>query len=89
MYILVVLLVAVFARNKTEQTYVSPLVLVLVLVIVIDAQLIRHRPAQAGRRAAAGRIHPGPDHVLGDARAADPQVPGSGPAGPAGRQDLA
>ena len=43
MYILVVLLVAVFARNKTAQTYISPLVLVLVVVILIDAQLIRHR----------------------------------------------
>jgi len=43
MYILVVLLVAVFARNKTIQTYVSPLVLVLVVVVVIDAQLIRNR----------------------------------------------
>ena len=43
MYILVVLLVAVFARNKTAQTYISPLVLVLVVVILIDAQLIRRR----------------------------------------------
>jgi hypothetical protein len=41
MYILVVLLAAVFLRNKTEQQYISPLVLVLVLVIVIDAQIIR------------------------------------------------
>ena len=41
MYILVVLLAAVFLRNKTEQEYVSPLVLVLVLVIVVDAQVIR------------------------------------------------
>src|SRR5271169_2286944 len=37
MYILVVLLAAVFFRNKTEQEYVSPLVLVLILVIVVDA----------------------------------------------------
>jgi hypothetical protein len=43
MYILVVLLVAVFVRNKTAQTYLSPLVLVLVVVIVIDAQFIRYR----------------------------------------------
>jgi hypothetical protein len=41
MYILVVLLVAVFLRNKTEQEYISPLVLVLVAIIVIDAQFIR------------------------------------------------
>jgi hypothetical protein len=43
MYILVVLLAAVFIRNKTAQTYVSPLVLVLVVVILVDAQLIRYR----------------------------------------------
>jgi hypothetical protein len=41
MYILVVLLAAVFLRNKTEQQYISPLVLVLVVVILIDAQVIR------------------------------------------------
>jgi len=41
MYILVVLLAAVFLRNKTEQQYISPLVLVLVVVILLDAQLIR------------------------------------------------
>jgi hypothetical protein len=41
MYILVVLLAAVFLRNKTEQQYISPLVLVLVVIIVIDAQVIR------------------------------------------------
>jgi Protein of unknown function (DUF3043) len=43
MYILVVLLVAIFVRNKTAQTYLSPLILVLVVVIVIDAQFIRYR----------------------------------------------
>jgi Protein of unknown function (DUF3043) len=43
MYILVVLLVAIFVRNKTAQTYISPLILVLVVVIVIDAQFIRYR----------------------------------------------
>jgi len=42
MYILVLLLAAIFIRNKAVQTYVSPLVLVLVLVIVIDAQFIRY-----------------------------------------------
>ena len=41
MYVLLVLVVAVFSRNKTIQTYISPLILVLVLIIVIDAQLIR------------------------------------------------
>jgi hypothetical protein len=41
MYILVVLLAAVFLRNKTEQQYISPLVLVLVVIILIDAQVIR------------------------------------------------
>jgi hypothetical protein len=43
MYILVLLLAAVFIRNKTAETYVSPLVLVLVVVILIDAQFIRYR----------------------------------------------
>jgi hypothetical protein len=41
MYILVVLVVAVFSRNKTIQTYISPLILVLIFIILIDAQLIR------------------------------------------------
>jgi hypothetical protein len=41
MYILVLLLAAVFLRNKTEQQYISPLVLVLVVIILIDAQVIR------------------------------------------------
>ena len=43
MYILVVLLAAIFVRSKVAQTYISPLVLVLVVVILIDAQLIRYR----------------------------------------------
>lgn len=43
MYILVLLLVGVFVRDKAVQTYLSPLVLVLVLVVVIDAQFIRYR----------------------------------------------
>jgi len=43
MYILVVLLAAIFVRNKVAQTYISPLVLVLVVVILIDAQFIRYR----------------------------------------------
>jgi hypothetical protein len=41
MYILVLLLAAVFLHNKTEQEYISPLVLVLVVIILLDAQLIR------------------------------------------------
>ena len=41
MYILVILLAAIFLRNKTEQQYISPLVLVLVVIILIDAQIIR------------------------------------------------
>jgi hypothetical protein len=41
MYVLVVLLVAVFVRNTTAQTIISPVVLVLVVVILIDALLIR------------------------------------------------
>jgi len=41
MYILVVLLAAVFVRNKAAQTFISPLVLVLIVIIVIDASLIR------------------------------------------------
>jgi Protein of unknown function (DUF3043) len=43
MYILVILLIAIFVRNKTAQTYISPLILVLVVIIVIDAQLIRYQ----------------------------------------------
>ena len=41
MYILVVLLAAVFVRNTAAQTIISPLVLVLIVIIVIDASLIR------------------------------------------------
>ena len=41
MYILVLLLAAVFLRNKTEQQYISPLVLVLVVIILVDAPVIR------------------------------------------------
>ena len=43
MYVLVVLLIAVFVRNKAAQEIISPLVLVLVAIIVVDAQLIRRR----------------------------------------------
>jgi hypothetical protein len=41
MYILVVLLAAVFVRSTAAQAIISPLVLVLIVVIVIDASLIR------------------------------------------------
>jgi hypothetical protein len=41
MYVLVVLLVAVFVRSKAAQEIISPLVLALVLVILVDAMLIR------------------------------------------------
>ena len=41
MYILVVLLAAVFVRSAAAQAIISPVVLVLILVIVIDGTLIR------------------------------------------------
>jgi len=41
MYVLVVLLAAVFLRNGKAEEIISPLVLVLVVVILIDAFLIR------------------------------------------------
>ena len=41
MYILVVLLAAVFVRSTAAQAIISPLVLVLIAVILIDASLIR------------------------------------------------
>jgi hypothetical protein len=41
MYVLIVLLIALLSRNKTLNTYVSPLVLVLIVVIAIDAYFIR------------------------------------------------
>ena len=41
MYVLVVLLAAVFLKSKGAQQIISPLVLVLVVVIVLDALLIR------------------------------------------------
>jgi hypothetical protein len=43
MYVLVILLVAVFFRSKATQEFISPLVLVLVVVILIDAFLIRRK----------------------------------------------
>ena len=41
MYILVILVVALFVRNKTIQTYLAPFVLVLVLVIAVEGWFIR------------------------------------------------
>jgi Protein of unknown function (DUF3043) len=41
MYVLVLLLVALLSRNATLNTYVSPLVLALIAVVVVDAYLIR------------------------------------------------
>jgi hypothetical protein len=41
MYVLIVLLIALLSRNKTLNTYVSPLVLVLIVVILIDGYFIR------------------------------------------------
>jgi hypothetical protein len=41
MYVLVILLAAVFLRNSKAQEIISPLVLVLVVVILLDAFLIR------------------------------------------------
>src|SRR5579875_2053260 len=41
MYVLVVLLAAVFVRDKAIQTYISPFILVLIVVVVVDALLIR------------------------------------------------
>ena len=41
MYVLIVLLIALLSRNKTLETYVTPFVLVLIVVVVADAYLIR------------------------------------------------
>jgi hypothetical protein len=41
MYVLVILVAAVFARNKELQAIITPFILVLVAVVFIDAQLIR------------------------------------------------
>jgi len=54
MYVLIILLVALLSRNATLNTYVSPLVLVLIAVVVVDAYLIR----RALRKLAAER-YPG------------------------------
>ena len=41
MYILLLLVVALFFRSKAAQEFISPLILVLVFIIVVDAQLIK------------------------------------------------
>jgi hypothetical protein len=41
MYVLVILLIALLSRNSTLNTYVSPLVLVLIVVVAADAYLLR------------------------------------------------
>ena len=41
MYVLVILVVAVFARNKELQAIITPFILALVAIVFIDAQLIR------------------------------------------------
>ena len=41
MYVLVILIVAVFSRNKTVESIITPIILFLVVVIIVDAQLIR------------------------------------------------
>jgi Protein of unknown function (DUF3043) len=41
MYVLLLLLVALLSRSATLNTYVSPLVLVLIAVVVVDAYLVR------------------------------------------------
>jgi Protein of unknown function (DUF3043) len=41
MYVLVVLLIALLSRSKALNTYVSPFVLVLIVIVVIDGYLIR------------------------------------------------
>jgi hypothetical protein len=41
MYALIVLLLALFSRNKTVEDYVSPFVIVLIVLVFIDGFLIR------------------------------------------------
>ena len=41
MYVLLLLLVALLSRNAALNTYVSPLVLVLIVVVAVDAYLVR------------------------------------------------
>jgi hypothetical protein len=52
MYVLIVLLIALVSRNKILSTYVSPLVLVIFAVVIIDAYFIR----RALRRLVAERL---------------------------------
>ena len=41
MYALIVLLIALFSRNKAISTYISPLVIVLIILVAIDGFVIR------------------------------------------------
>ena len=41
MYALLVLLVALISRNSTLNTYISPLVLVLIVLVAVDAYFLR------------------------------------------------
>jgi hypothetical protein len=41
MYVLIILLIALLSRNKTLETYVTPFVLVLIVVVAVDAYLVR------------------------------------------------
>jgi Protein of unknown function (DUF3043) len=41
MYVLVILLIAVFAGGKGLQGYISPLILILAVVLLIETQLIK------------------------------------------------
>ena len=52
MYVLLLLLVALLSRNASLNTYVTPVVFVLIVVVVVDAYLIR----RALRRLAAERV---------------------------------
>jgi hypothetical protein len=54
MYALIVLLVALFTRNSTISTYISPLVLVLIVLVAIDGFLLRR-----GLRALLASRYPG------------------------------
>lgn len=52
MYALIVLLIALFSRNATINTYISPLVLVLIVFVVADGYFLR----RALRRLLAERL---------------------------------
>lgn len=43
MYVLLLLLVALLSRNATLNTYVTPVVFILIVIVVVDAYLIRRK----------------------------------------------